>query len=432
MLQRNIEKKLYEWKSREKRLPLVVKGARQVGKTFIINKFGRENYKNYVYINFEQHPEYKSVFEENLDIDVIIMKLNIKNKDFIFEPNNTLIFFDEIQKGGNCRTALKFFALDKRYDVISSGSLLGLYHEEVNSFPVGYVEIVEMQSLSFDEFLLANGVDIKIIEYVKDKYEKNIEIDKSIHDDFMNYFKLFIVVGGMPQAVNKYLETKNMHDVYLVKKDILSLYKDDVSKYAKGTDKSKILACFDSIPRHLAKDNKKFKYSEVEKNGTQRKFSGALEWLFDAGIINYCYNLSKIETPYEGFVVDSEFKVYMKDTGLLIAMLGEDIIEDVLNGKLLIYKGAIYENIIAEMFSKNDKKLYYYNRNNSLEIDFIINYRKEKTCVEVKSSENTKAKSLKTLINEKVVNCGIKLSTYNIKINNDKVINFPLYCSMFI
>lgn len=432
MLKRNIEKKLIEWKTKKDKLPLVVKGARQVGKTFIIDKFGRENYKNYVYINFEQHPEYKNIFDENLDIDTVIMKLGLKNKEFVFEPNETLIFFDEIQKGGNCRTALKFFAIDKRYDVISSGSLLGLYHEEVNSFPVGYVEILELQSLSFDEFLLANGVDEKIINYVKEKYERKLEIDKVIHDEFMKYFKLFIVVGGMPQAVNKFLETKNMYEVYLIKKDIISLYRDDVAKYAKGTDKSKIIACFDSIPRHLSKDKKKFKYGEVEKNGTQRKFAGAIEWLNDAGIINFCYNLSKIEIPFEGFAIDTEFKVYMKDTGLLLAMLGEDITEEIIDGNLLIYKGAIYENIIAEMFSKNDRKLYYFNRNNSLEIDFIINFQKKATCVEVKSSENTKAKSLSTLINEKIVKSGIKLSTRNIKVIDDKVVNLPLYCSMFL
>lgn len=289
-----------------------------------------------------------------------------------------------------------------------------------------------MQSLSFDGFLLANKVDEKIIDYIKDKYEKKLEIDKLIHDELMEYFKLFIVVGGMPQAVNKFLETKNLYEVYLTKKNIISLYRDDVAKYAKGTDKSKIIACFDSIPRHLSKDKKKFKYAEVEKNGTQRKFAGALEWLNDAGIINYCYNLSKIEIPFEGFVIDTEFKIYMKDTGLLLAMLGGDIAEEIINGNLLIYKGAIYENIIAEMFSKNDKKLYYYNRNNNLEIDFIITYLKNATCVEAKSSENTKAKSLSTLINEKIVKSGIKLSTRNIKVVDDKVVNLPLYCSMFL
>lgn len=431
MLNRRITEYLLNWKQKADKKPLVIRGARQVGKTFIVDKFGKNNYKNYIYINFEKDVDMKNVFNGNLDVDEIVQKMKLKNPNFVFEPKETLIFFDEIQKGGNCRTALKFFALDGRYDIISSGSLLGLYHEEVNSFPVGYVENLELQGLDFIEFCEAIGVSNEIFDLLKKKLIEKNKIDDFIHKEMLKHFIEYIIVGGMPEAVNKYINTKDFKEVDKVKKDIIAVYRDDVSKYAKETEKEKILACFDSIPRHLSKDYKKFKYSEVSANGSSRKYGGALEFLYDAGIINYCYNINKIEFPFEGYVIDKEFKVYMKDTGLLITMLGFDIVEEILNGNLKIYKGAIYENIIAEMFAKNEKKLYYYEKNNRLEIDFIINYMKKPTPVEVKSAENAKAKSLSTLLKNKIVDYAIKLSTNNIY-EKTNVLNLPLYMAIYL
>lgn len=431
MLKRKITQYLLKWKQKKSKLPLVIRGARQVGKTYIVEKFAKDNYKNYIYINFEKDVDMKEVFDGNLDVNEIIQKMKLINPSFIFEPKETLIFFDEIQKGGNCRTALKFFAIDGRYDIISSGSLLGLYHEEVNSFPVGYVENVELQSLDFEEFCEAKGVAKEIFDALKKSFIEMKKVDEFIHKEMLKNLSEYIVVGGMPQVVNKYLETKDFSEVDKVKKDIIALYRDDVSKYAKESEKEKILACFDSIPRHLSKDYKKFKYTEISIDGSSRKYGGTLEFLYDAGIINYCYNLSKIEFPFEGYVKDKEFKVYMKDTGLLVTMLGFDMVSELLNGNLKIYKGAIYENIIGEMLAKNEKRLYYYERNNRLEIDFIINYMQKPTLVEVKSSENTKAKSVTTLLDNKVVDKAIKLSTYNIFEKNG-ILNLPLYMAIYL
>ena len=431
MLKRKIIKYLLEWKQKTDKLPLVVRGARQVGKTYIVEKFAKDNYKNYVYINFEKDIDMKSVFDGNLNVDEIIQKMKLINPSFVFEPKETLIFFDEIQKGGNCRTALKFFALDGRYDVIGSGSLLGLYHEDVNSFPVGYVENIELQSLDFEEFCEAIGVSKEIFDLLKRSFIEKKKIDDFIHNEMLKHLTEYIIVGGMPQVVNKYLETKDFEKVDNVKKDIIALYRDDVAKYAKETEKKKIIACFDSIPRHLSKDYKKFKYSEVSSDGSSRKYGGALEFLYDAGIINYCYNISKIEFPFAGYAIDKEFKVYMKDTGLLVTMLGTDMIQEILDGNFKIYKGAIYENIIAEIFAKNEKKLYYYEKNNRLEIDFIINYKQKPTLVEVKSAENTKAKSVKTLLENKVADYAIKLSRQNV-LEGEKILNIPLYMAMFL
>lgn len=431
MLKRKITEYLLKWKQKTDKKPLVIRGARQVGKTYIVDNFGKHNYKNYIYINFEKDVDMKSAFDGNLDVDEIIQKLKLKNSNFIFEPKETLIFFDEIQKGGNCRTALKFFAIDGRYDIISSGSLLGLHHEEVNSFPVGYVENLEMQSLDFTEFCEAIGISNEIFDLLKKSFIEKNKVDEFIHQEMLKHLNEYIVVGGMPEAVNKYIETKDYREVDKVKKDIITLYRDDVAKYAKETEKEKILACFDSIPRHLAKTYKKFKYSEVGVNASSRKYGGALEFLYDAGIINYCYNISKIEFPFEGYVIDKDFKVYMRDTGLLVTMLGFDMTQEILNGNLKIYKGAIYENIIGEIFAKNEKKLYYYEKNNRLEIDFIINYKQKPTLVEVKSAENTKAKSITSLLNSGVIDCAIKLSSYNI-FENNRVLNLPLYMAIFI
>ena len=431
MLKRRITEYLLKWKQKDVKKPLVVRGARQVGKTYIIEKFAKENYKNYIYINFEKDVDMRNVFDGNLDVDELIQKIRLKKPNSVFEPKETLIFFDEIQKGGNCRTALKFFAIDGRYDVISSGSLLGLYHEEVDSFPVGYVENLELQSLDFREFCDAIGVKEEIFDLLKNCFIEKKRIDDFIHNEMMKHLVEYILVGGMPEAVNKYIETKNFEEVDRVKRDIILLYRDDVAKYAKESEKEKIIACFDSIPRHLAKDYKKFKYSEVGQGGSSRKYGGALEFLYDAGIINYCYNISKIEFPFTGYAIDKDFKVYVKDTGLLVTMLGFDMVQEILSGNLKIYKGAIYENIIAEIFSKNEKQLYYYEKNNRLEIDFIINYKQKPTLVEVKSAENTKAKSLSTLLNNNVVEYAIKLSKNNI-FESGNILNLPLYMAIYL
>lgn len=373
----------------------------------------------------------KRYLNGDLDIETIIKQitLNIPNVNLV--PGKTIIFFDEIQNCPRARTALKFLSIDKRFDVIASGSLLGINYEEVPSFPVGYVENLEMYSLDFEEFLWANGISEEGIGYLREYFDKDEEVPSSTHEKMMNMFREYIVVGGMPRVVNEYVTSHDFTRVLKIQRDIVDNYLDDIAKYAVSSEKTKARECFLSIPKQLAKDYKKFQYSLVDVNGSARKFAGSLMWLYDAGIVNYCYNLRTLELPLEGNSINNEFKIYMNDTGLLISMLEEGTQKDIIDGKLGIYKGAIYENIIADVFNKLGRKLYYFEYRNKLEMDFIIRYKDKVTAVEVKSAENTKSKSMTNIIQNWKVPQGIKLSSKNIS-GNDTVRNYPLYMSMFL
>ena len=431
MLKRKVEQDLLMWKEKENKNCLLVGGARQVGKTYIIDNFARENYENYVLINFDENEGYKSIFEDSLEVDVLISNISFSVPNVKLVPRKTLIFLDEIQNCPRAITALKFFSIDKRFDVIASGSLLGINYKEVPSYPVGYVEHLEMSSLDFEEFCWANGVSDESIKDLKKYFDTKKQVPTAIHEKMLDLFKRYIVVGGMPQAVLEYVSSHNYQNVLKIQRDILNGYGSDIQKYAEGIEKNKARACFFSIPQQLAKANKKFQYSLVEKGGSARKYAGSLMWLFDAGIVNFCYNLSTPELPLEGNVKNDVFKVYMRDTGLFVAMLEDGAAKDILNGNLGIYKGAIYENIIADIFTKSGKKLYYFEYNSQLEIDFFIRYLDKVTAVEVKSAENTRAKSLRSVMQNWGVKQGIKLSTKNIG-ERDGVINYPLYMAMFL
>ena len=410
---------------------LVVKGARQVGKTFIIDKFARENYENYVYINFDENPGYKVIFDGDLDVNNLIKQISLRVPNVSLVPHKTIIFLDEIQNCPNARTALKFLALDKRFDVIASGSLLGINYKEVESFPVGYTEQLEMYSLDFEEFLWANGIEEQSILDVKEFFDKKEVVPQAMHERMMELFKEYIVVGGMPRVVNDFVKNHNFANVLKIQKAIISDYEDDIAKYADGSEKAKARACFLSIPKHLSKDYKKFRYSLVMPSGSSRKYAGSLMWLYDAGIINFCHNLEIPQLPLEGNSKSDTFKVYMRDTGLLVAMLDEGTQEDIIDGNLGIYKGAIYENIIGDVLAKKGKKLYYFEYNSTLEVDFFIRYERVITAIEVKSSGNSKSKSLETLMEKYGVKKGIKLAPSNYG-KKGEIDIFPIYMAMFL
>ena len=431
MLKRKIEEKLIEWKNNKDKSCLIIKGARQVGKTFIVDKFAKENYEYYTYINFIENPEYNEIFEGSLNVDNLIKQMSIRVENAQIEPYKTLIFLDEIQMCPKARTALKFFATDKRFDVIASGSLLGINYKEVPSFPVGYVEHLEMYSLDFEEFLWANKISENSIEDLKSYFINREMIPNAIHTKMMELFREYIIVGGMPRVVTEFINTKNFSKVLKLQRSIILDYEDDIAKYADNTGKARSKACFESIPRQLAKVYKKFQYSVVEKNSTAKKYADSIKWLKDAGIINICHNLSNIDLPLEGNAREDCFKVYMADTGLLMAMLEDGAQEDIIDGNLGIYKGAIFENIVADIFSKSGKKLYYYERDSKLEIDFVIRYNRKAVPVEVKSADNTKAKSLNSLFEKNLISLAIKLSSKNIG-ETEKILSYPLYMAMFI
>ena len=431
MLRRKITLDLETWKSNPNRLCLLVKGARQVGKTFIIDKFAKDNYKSYISLNFHENPKYKAIFDGDLDVNTLIKQITLRIPGAEILEGQTLIFLDEIQDCPKARTALKFLATDKRFDVIASGSMLGINYKEVPSYPVGYIDHLEMFSLDFEEFLWANGVSPESVDDIKHYFDSRVQVPAAMHERMLELFKEYIVVGGMPRVVQEFVTTQNFSNVLRLQKGIVLDYLDDIAKYAQGNEKAKARACFLSIPKHLSKDYKKFQYSFVEKGGSARKFGGSLMWLYDAGIINFCYNLTIPELPLEGNADSSTFKVYMRDTGLLMSMLEEGAGEDIIDGKLGIYKGAIYENIIADIFTKAGKKLFYYERKQKLEIDFFLRYQKVATAIEVKSADNTKSKSLNSIIENYGVKKGIKFSTKNVGIK-ENIDSLPLYMAMFL
>lgn len=434
-LTRKIERRLQEWKNNPRHKALIIEGARQVGKTYSIKHFGETNYKQVISLNFEENPDYKGIFQGSKSADDVFSRLSLYQPvqiDQGSESTDLLLFLDEIQSCPDAITALKFLTIDGRADVIATGSLLGVSYREVSSYPVGYVDHMRMNSLDFEEFLWANGVEETSIEHVRGFYERHEKVPEAVNGRMLQLFKEYIVVGGMPEAVSIFLETKDYAKVLAAQQDIVTEYRNDIAKYADGTGKAKARACFDSIPKQLARDYKKFTYSVVEPRSSARKYAGSLQWLYDAGIINFCYRLENPELPFEGNTDNTKFKVYMRDTGLLVSMLEEGSQKDILDGKLGICKGAIFENVVADVFAKNGKRLHYYERNNSLEMDFFIRLGDEPVAIEVKSSPNRKAKSMDTIISGGLVKRGLKLATGNYGVVREGVETLPIYMAMFL
>ncbi len=436
MLKRKMERILAEWKKAPDRKSLIIKGCRQCGKTFSVLDFAKKNYKHVVYLNFFENPDYASVFSGSLETDHIIMMLSaLLGSKAVFEEGETVLVLDEIQDCPEARTALKFFRLDGRYDVIGIGSLLGVkgYGKEPKSIPVGSETVVDMVPMDFEEFLWACGITEPIIESLKKCMEEETPVPEALHNRMRQLLLQYAVVGGMPEAVQTFVNTKRMDEVLRIQRDIVRSYEDDMVKYAEKKDKSHIRECFQSIPRQLSKENKKFQYSVIKKGSTAGKYAGSLQWIEDAGIISRCYNLSIPELPLDGNAEKDVYKVYMRDLGLFVSMLEDGTQYDILQGKLYGYKGAIFENLIADIFAKMGRKLYYYHKDSGLEVDFVIRYRGECTLVEVKAATGN-VKSMKTILQhpEKYhVNAAIKLGDYNVG-RSGKILTLPLYMAFLI
>lgn len=435
MLKRKIEQILFKWKNSQERKPLIIKGCRQCGKTFSVIEFAKKNYKHYVYLNFFENPDFNYVFSGSLNVDSIIVMLSALLGDAVFEAGETILILDEIQECPEARTALKFFREDGRFDVIGTGSLLGVsgYGKEPKSIPVGSETIIDMYPLDFEEFLWANGISESVISLLKKSLEAEMPVPDALHNRMRTLLLQYTVVGGMPEAVSAFTETKQMNKVLQIQRDIVRSYEDDMVKYADRKDKSCIKECFQSIPIQLSKENKKFQYSVVKKGATASKYEGSLQWIEDAGIIARCYNLSITELPLDGNAEKDSFKVYMKDCGLFVSMLEDGTQYDILQGNLYQYKGAIFENLAADIFSKMGRKLYYFRKDSGLEIDFVIRYKGECTLVEVKATSGN-AKSAKTVLNhpEKYhVRSAIKLGDYNIG-RAEHILTLPLYMTFLL
>ena len=410
MLKRKIYDKLIDWKYKRKtegiKKCLLVKGARQVGKSFIIKQFGKNEYKSFVCIDFFRQPALKSIFDGDLTSEEILKRITANIRDFSLVAGDTLIFLDEIQRCGNARTAIKFLAEDLRFDVISSGSLMGLTYGEDDdcdteipeSVPVGYESQITMYSLDFEEFLWAYGYDESAINVVKSYYTSGETIPESIHNKYESLFREFMVVGGMPEVVADFAEHKDFNRVDRIQNDIIAEYRDDISKHAKGKEKQFVRMCYDSVPKQLAKELKKFQYSTVEKGQTRRKYGGSVQWLKDSEIVNACYNIHEPNLPLMANANEDQFKLYINDTGLLCCMYGFEtklaILNDTIKGNA---RGGIYENIISECLIKRGYTIYYYKPDNEHEIEFLIEKNGEVVPVEVKAG-NTATVSLNNFI----------------------------------
>ena len=436
MLKRKIEDELIRWKNDPNKKPLIIKGCRQCGKTYIVRKFAEENYQNVVYLNFIENPDYASVFSGSLSVDHIIMMLSaLFGEKAALVPHETILIFDELQDCPDARTSLKFFKEDGRYDVIGTGSLLGVkgYGKKPRSIPVGAEKRLEMYPLDFEEFLWANGISGRIVDMLRDCLERETPVPEALHQRMWELLLQYAVVGGMPEAVQTFVDTGDIRQVVAVQRDIVSSYEDDMVKYADDRNKPHIRECFASIPAQLSRENKKFQFSAVKKGATASKYEGSLQWIEDAGIITRCYNLSITELPLKGNRIDNIYKVYMCDMGLFVSMLEHGAQFDILQGNLFGYKGAVFENLIADIFHKAGRELYYFRKDSGLEIDFVVKWRGECVPVEVKA-ESGNAKSVKTILShpEKYhVNTAVKLGHCNVG-RTGAVLTLPSYMAFLL
>ncbi len=420
-IKRKIDGFLSDWKSRKGHLPLIVKGARQVGKTFSIETFGTANYSHFVNINFVLEPKYRSIFSEGYDVDSIIKNISLLSPEIEIEEGCTLLFFDELQQQPAAATSLKSFAIDGRYDVICSGSLMGINYQEIESNSVGYKEDYTMYSLDFEEFLWAKGYREEQIEMFFQKMLQTTPLSNTEMSVLTSVFRDYLIVGGMPAIVNRYLENGNFMGILQMQRQLLLDYEEDITKYALGLDKGKIKNIYHHIPAFLAQSNKKFQVSKVGKNARNRDYVGIIEWLADAGIIHVCYCLSQVELPLRGNYNASNYKIYFHDTGMLIASLDEEAQEDLReNQNFNTYKGAIYENVVAEMLVKQGYHLFFYrNEKSTLEMDFFIRDINTVIPVEVKAQDGATPSLSKLIADNRYsdIKFGIKLCNKNIGFN---------------
>ena len=434
-LKRKIDKFLLDWRNSKTRKPLIIKGARQTGKTTSIEKFGKENYKSFIEINFVSMPEYKTIFNDGYTVDNIIKNISLHNGNFEFIPNDTLIFFDEMQEFPDVATSLKFFCIDGRFDVICSGSHMRIDYQEIHSNSVGYKEDYTMRSLDFEEFLWAKGYKDEQIEDLYTCMKEVKPLTNTQYNVMMSNFNDYMITGGMPEVVSMFIDNKNFSGVLDKQKSLLLDYEEDITKYAGGLDKSKILVAYRKIKVFLGNDNKKFQITKLKDGARNREYIGVVDWLDKAGIVNVSYSLDHLELPLKVNYNPDNYRLYFGDTGLLIGSLDEESQNDLRNNQNFgTYKGALYENIVAEMLTKAGFELYFYrDEQNKIEMDFILRDEQSIIPVEVKASDNA-TYSLNKLIDEKQyknIKYGIKLCNKNIEFNG-KFYTFPYFMTFLL
>lgn len=435
LLKRKIDKYLTDWKNKPDRKPLIIKGARQIGKTRSVEWFASQNYASVIEINFIEQKKYRDIFNDGFEVNAILKNISLLNPELKFIPGNTIFFFDELQACPNCATSLKFFKLDGRFDVICSGSLMGISYNEIESNSVGYKEDYEMHSMDFEEFLWAKGYND---DFTADLLSHMLDVrplSELQMDTLMSLFRDYVIIGGMPEVVSTYVRNKNFSGTLDIQRQLLKDYEEDITKYVEGLDKAKVKAVYNHISTFLAKENKRFQITKIARNARNRDYMGCVEWLADAGVVNVCYCLNQPELPLKGNYDPKMYKIYFKDTGLLIASLDEEAQEDLrANKNLGTYKGAIYENIVGDMLVKQGYRLFYYHSDKpALEMDFFIRNADSLIPVEVKANDGATA-SLNRLLNDDKYNdvkYGIKLGYRNIGFNG-KFYTFPYFLTFLL
>lgn len=434
-LKRKIDSFLCDWKKNSNHNPLIVKGARQIGKTESILHFAKQNYDNVVYINFVEEPKYKNITVDGYKPEQICKNISLLNPEVKFTKGSTLIFFDELQDFPEIATSLKFFKIQGVYDVICSGSLLGINYRKIESNSVGYKTDFIMHSMDFEEFLWAKGYDENLAEMMLGHIRNHTPFSTLEQEVFFSLFRDFSLLGGMPALVKSYFENGSFVGILDMQRQLVADYKEDVRKYVHGIEQTKILNVFNRIPIQLGCENKKFQISKVAPGAKNKDYWGCIEWLNDAGIISVCYCLNFPELPLKGNFDDSKYKIYFADTGLLIALLDDEVQDDLrINANMGTYKGALYENIVAEALTKSGADLFYYKRQDStLEEDFFLRTKNNLIPIEVKSA-NASAKSLQTLIKSekyKDIQWGIKLVDGNVGFANN-ILTIPYFCAFLL
>lgn len=433
MLKRKMTAYLEEWRSNKSKECLLIKGARQIGKTFIVESFGKRSYKSFIELNFIEQPNLMRAFEGALTADDIVRQLSLLVPGAAFIEGDTLIFLDEIQACPQARTALKFLAIDGRYDVIASGSLLGIGNNEGGaSIPVGYERSMVMHGLDFEEYLWARGYDEASVRLLRDYLTRMEPVPQVVHQEMMRLVREYMAIGGMPAVVQSFVQTNNFSVAHSEQEKILSAYLDDIAKYADATDRVKARACYLSLPHQLAKENTKFQYSLVQKGGSSRKFAGSLEWLRDAEIVRYCRCVSTPHFPLLAYESDDRFRVYANDMGLLICQYGFEMKDAVVNNLLKgPMRGGLYENLVADMLAKAGKPLHYWRSSDgSREMEFLLDGPEATVIpIEVKASRGSTV-SLNSTLDQDDVRVGYKFMDGNIGRDGKKV-TLPLYLAAF-
>ena len=434
-LKRKIDKFLDEWLISDKKKPLIIKGARQIGKTKTIEEFAKRNNLSLVEINFVLNPEFRDIFDDGYKVDKILENISFKDPSLEFIPGKTLIFFDEIQKCINAATSLKSFKIDGRFDVICSGSLMGLSYKEIESVSTGHKIDYTMYSMDFEEFLWALGYKEEQIESLYECMKNLSPLSETQFNVLLDRFHQYMVLGGMPEVVKLFVDQKNYSGTLALQKQIILDYEEDITKYVEGLDKTKILNVFRKIPVFLGQDNKKFRISKVAHGARNREYSGVTDWLIDAGIVNISYCLNDLALPLKGNYDSDNYRMYFMDTGLLVASLDEESSKDLRNNKNFnTYKGAIYENIVGDMLKKSGYNLYFYkNEDGTKEVEFFVRDAKNLIPIDVKATDG-KVKSIKSFIedkNIKDINFGIKLAEKNIGFENN-IYTFPYFLTFLL